>query len=84
MDIILISKFDGGFEPEKYHFDNENTFPDEYDEGLIDFGVDFDIVGTTSLCPSRRNTAFLWASPLIGLFEMWIRHWDIELKVKVN
>ena len=39
--------------------DNENTFLDEYDEGLIDFGVDFDIVGTTSLCPSRRNTAFL-------------------------
>ena len=59
MDIILISKFDGGFELEKYHFDNENTSPDEYDEGLIDFGFDFDIVGTTSLCPSRRNTAFL-------------------------
>ena len=59
MDIILISKFDGNFEPEKYHIDNENTFPDEYDEGLIDFGVDFHIVGTTSLCPSRRNTAFL-------------------------
>ena len=63
MNIILISKFDGNFEPEKYHINNENTFPDEYDEGLIDFGVDFDIVGTTSLCPSRRNTAFLWASP---------------------
>ena len=63
MDIILISKFDGNFEPEKYDIDNENTYSDEYDEGLIDFGVDFDIVGTTSLCPSRRNTAFLWASP---------------------
>ena len=59
MVTILISKFDGNFEPEKYDIDNENTFPDEYDEGLIDFGVDFDIVGTTSLCPSRRNTAFL-------------------------
>ena len=63
MDIILISKFEWKFEPQKYHIDNENAFPDEYDEGLIDFGVDFDIVGTTSLCPSRRNTAFLWASP---------------------
>ena len=48
MDVILISKFDGNFEQKKYHIDNENTFPDEYDEGLIDFGVDFDIVGTTS------------------------------------
>ena len=36
------------FEPEKYHIDYECIFPDEYDEGLIDFGVDFDIVGTTS------------------------------------